>query len=794
MNKVSKKSLAVLCDWCGKEFNVSEEIKAQNEKHYCCVGCENAAAFNNCTLEWEKVSEAQEAEYKYLDQEDIFKQLTNSFPNQVFQVIFQLPAIHCSSCLHTLERLPQKLKGVKSARVNFIKKEITIKFVKAEVTLATIAATLKANGYPPEVLRFDQKEKSRILSDRFLLARLGVTGFATGNIMILSFPEYLGMKEVVDGLSPTLFTALNIAFSLPIIFFGAWPYFYNALKALQKKETDIYVPLAIGISAILFRSFYEVITQTGPGYWDSFSGLIFFLLAGRYVQTRTYEHLSFNKKLEDWFPLHTYRLQENGWQIAAITKLNVGDIIRIKPSEIIPTDGILLSEKATIDYSFLSGESAPELLKKHETILAGGRVLGQSAEIQVEKPTSLSTFTSLWNREEFSKDKFDSQTLLSHLFSKYFTVATIFLALLTGLFWWVVSPDQILNTVSAVLIVACPCALSLGMPFALRAGMLRASKLGFFVRQPEVLQRLSGIKHIVFDKTGTLVNSGVIAFEGKALNTEELSVLSAMVNASHHPVSKAIRAYLESNHTNLSEIEIQVKEFQGLGLKAEYIGKTYLLGSSKLFSRLNPTHFENSGAFFGTEDQILGTFSSKQELKPGVGESLALLKTQGYKLTLLSGDPNNCPSVLAPFFEPENIFMNQSPESKMKVLEEIRCSGQNNRVAMVGDGLNDAGAFQVSDVAIAITDTEYAFTPASDAILRGSAFQMLPSIFSYSHKILLAVKLAFVLSMFYNALALTFAVSGWLTPVFAAILMPISSLSVVGLASLLSSIWAPKTV
>ncbi|MEJ0055581.1 MAG: hypothetical protein WDN75_07940 [Bacteroidota bacterium] len=264
-----------------------------------------------------------------------------------------------------------------------------------------LAQLLASLGYAPLINPAD-KTGAEARADKNLLIKLAVAGFAFGNVMLLSFPEYLGLGKEEHGFGP-VFGYLNIALSIPVIFFSAKDYFINAWKSFSQRQLNIDVPIALGLAALFLRSCFEIITHTGAGYLDSLTGLVFFLLIGRWFQTKTYETLAFDRDYTSYFPLAVLRKEAEEWKAVVIGELAPLDRIRIRNLEVVPADSELVSEKAFIDYSFVTGETRPVKVMLGDLIYAGGRVLGQPVELIVSKPTSQGHLTSLWNNPVFQK-------------------------------------------------------------------------------------------------------------------------------------------------------------------------------------------------------------------------------------------------------------------------------------------------------------------------------------------------------------------------------------------------------
>src|SRR5690606_24874887 len=456
------------------------------------------------------------------------------------KLTFIIPSIHCTSCIWLLENLYKLHEGVSVSRVNFVKKTLAVSYEPRHVHLRQLVEQLATLGSAPDISleRYEKKEHKRITDST--LIKIGVVGFCSGNIMALSFPEYFGVKDSVDTYFGPYFIWLNVLLSMPVFFYGASGYLTSAYRSLRQKVINLDVPISIGISALFGRSLFEVLSGTGPGYWDSLAGLVFFLLIGKWLQNKTFESLSFERNYKSYFPLATTKIVDGKQENILTSELDEGDHILIRNQELIPADSILLSEEAWIDYSFVTGESEPIAKKAGDYIYAGGKQVGPSIEAQVKKAVSQSYLTQLWNDEAFTKDTPMPVTKLTADFSRYFTFITLAVAALAGLFWLIIDPSIALNAFTAVLIVACPCALSLSMPFAMENTMRIFGRNGFYVKHIDIIQHLATITHIVFDKTGTLTQGkeAVVNFLGNTLTREEEAMVKSITAHSTHPLSR----------------------------------------------------------------------------------------------------------------------------------------------------------------------------------------------------------------------------------------------------------------
>ena len=775
---------SVKCFHCGQHC---DEVISSNDKTFCCVGCKSVFEILNennlCEYyAFERNSGVSQlntlqTSFAYLDEPQVRKSILTFDSKDLTKVSFNIPSIHCVSCIWLLENLRKLNSGILHAEVSFGKKSIAVDFDPKLVTLSELAGLLSSLGYPPSI-NLDSSEERNVKTDKTLVYKLAIAGFCFGNVMLFSFPEYLGIDGQDEYLMRT-FSWLNLALSIPVFFFSANGYFSSSLKSFKQKQINIDVPIAAGLLALFLRSSYDIITATGPGYLDSFTGLVFFLLIGRWFQAKTYENLAFDRDFKSYFPLAVSCLAKGEWKPVIIYELKKGNHIRIRNMEIVPADSVLLDNHAYFDYSFVTGEAKPVKVMQGDTVYAGARLIGQPVELIVEKKTSQGHLTSLWNKDSFKKvDESHYQKIIDRA-ARRFTWIVMGIALITGVFWYFYKPSEMWLVLTSVLIVACPCALALAAPFTY-GSMLRAfGRNNFYLKNADVIERLALINAVVFDKTGTVTygNTPDIRFSG-ALTPEELASIKLLTSASTHPLSSVIsKSIAEKNHDELSYF----KEVAGKGVQAMINGRFFQVGSAEFVSFTALVDPNSALVFVSIDDLVKGYFTIRIKTRENIKNMLDRL---GKKcVALLSGDNEADRLRMSSLFNPSvQLLFNQDPHDKLAYVSSLQKEGK--KVLMVGDGLNDSGALKQSDVGIGVTDNTGVFTPACDGILDGKKLVLLDKFIELSGYASTILKIAFAISFFYNAIALTFAITGHLTPLTAAILMPVSSMSVVGFSTL----------
>ncbi len=786
--------MSEICVHCGEDCGKSPII--WNEKPFCCNGCKTVYQLlnENKLFTYYKIDQTPGVKiepqdfgrkFAYLDNPEISCKLFEFSEGDFRKVTLFIPSIHCSSCIWLLENLNHLNKGIKHSRVNFVKKQVSISFSVNEISLRQLVELLASIHYVPNITLQDTEKRKAVKQNKQLLYKIGFAGFAFGNTMLFSFPEYIQGTLGIEEKYRSLFGLLNFLFAIPVLAYSSQEYLLSAFKNLKHKIINIDLPIAIGILAIFIQSSYEIFSKSGAGYMDSLCGFVFFLLIGKWYQNKTYQALSFDRDYKSYFPVAVTKVENNHEISVLLEQIKENDIILIHNQELIPSDSVLLKGEANIDYSFVTGESKPVRKTAGEILYAGGRQIGSSIELKVTSKVEQSQLTQLWNQVE-KEENFGNLSSLIDKVSRNFTLTIILLSLATAIFWSINNPDIVIKAFASVLIVACPCALALSIPFAYGNTMRLFGKKGFYLKNSLVVEKLTKVDTIVFDKTGTITQTDMLSaeFEGAELSENEKSMIKSLTRHSSHPLSNAISNYY-------SQIPVQsvanFRELPSRGLLGEFGEFKVRLGSSEFVTgKLNVQNDTSSNAYISFNNNLKGHFKISNKYRQGLNALFNKLKKK-YDLHLISGDNDSEKKNLSHLFESEeNLHFNQTPSDKLEYIRKLKKDGKN--VLMIGDGLNDSGALNAAHISISIADDVYHFSPACDAILESGHFEQLINYINNSIKTVKIVKLGFIISLIYNLIGLSFAVSGQLSPIIAAILMPLSSVSAVAFVTICTSL------
>lgn len=797
---MSATTTATTCYHCGDECPGS--LLRLEEKTFCCEGCKTVYLVleSGGLANYYKMNAApgasrkkkDESTFAYLDDLTVADKIIRFRDDKIATVVFNLPQIHCSSCIYLLENLWKLHDGVTRVRVDFLKRTAHITFLPGKLSLRGLAELLDRIGYAPD-LRLDSLEKRNDRPDmRKYYYRLGIAFFCFGNIMLLSFPEYFGIEIAAERVYRRMFSWLNLALSLPVMFYSAAPFFRSAWNSVKERSVNMDVPIVLGIIVMFVRSSWEIIAGSGPGFMDTLTSLVFLMLVGRLFQQKTYHTLSFERDYKSYFPVAATVVTPEGHKSKPVSAVKAGDRLLIRNGELIPADGLLFSGNANIDYSFVTGESAPVSKTLGEMLYAGGRQSGSAIEMEVVREVSQSYLTQLWNDSAFRKKENERIASLATKVSKWFTAVVILIAAGAAAAWAGSDTAKAINAFTAVLIITCPCALALSSPFTLGNILRILGRNGIYLKSAGVIETLAAADTIVFDKTGTLTlaGEGRVQWNGPGLGEEDARLVRALVFQSSHPLSRKIFQALPE--TALPPVS-HFREIPGKGIEGIIGQDAVRVGSLSFVRPDQPAPAASSGSsqvYVAINGEIKGWFGVHNVYRQGLKELLARLSKK-YRLFLVSGDNESEKNELSAFFPaPENLHFNQLPADKLQFIRRQNAEG--HTTIMVGDGLNDAGALMESHAGITVTDDINNFTPACDGIADASEFAQFDRLLGLARSGRKIIIGSFIISFLYNVIGLSFAVTGTLSPLAAAILMPISSVTIILFTTLASGIAARR--
>jgi P-type Cu+ transporter len=785
------------CFHCGNEIVKKDEI-IFDEKSFCCNGCKTVYeifSLNDltCYYDFQAAPGATpldiKGKYDFLKNEEIVTKLLEFQEDTTAIVSLYIPHIHCSSCIWILENLQKLQLGINASQVNFPEKKVRITFNPNKTSLRTIVELLSSIGYEPYI-SLDNFEKGKEEVDRSLIYKIGIAFFCFGNIMLLSFPEYFETEEFWINQYRGFFRWLIFALALPTFLYSASGYYVSAWKSIKSGLLNIDIPIALGIVVMFVRSTIDIIFDYGQGFFDSMSGLIFFMLLGKLFQKKTYDFLSFERDYKSYFPIAVTKVEKDGSETAVqVYDIEKGDRLLIRNQELIPVDGILIAEKASIDYSFVTGEAVAIEKKSGDKIFAGGKQIGKVIEIEVLFSVSQSYLTQLWSNDVFQKKVEIKHKTVTDKISRYFTPALLGLALVSFLYWIFIDTNTAFNVFTAILIVACPCALALTAPFTLGNVLRIMGKRKLYLKNAMVIEQLAKVDTLVFDKTGTITTNKKtsITYEGSEFTSSDLKLISNTLRGSNHPLSRRLYEFIpKQDRMEPSEFD----EIIGKGIVAKFETISVKLGSSQFLEHMSENTHKKTKVHVEINGVYKGSYIFNNQYREGL-EQLFEQLAKKYNLVVLSGDNDGEKRILEKMLPINTILVfNQKPEEKLAFIDQLQQQGKN--VMMIGDGLNDAGALAQSNIGISISENVNVFSPACDGILDASQFKKINFFMKYAKNSIKTIYYSFGLSLVYNFVGLSYAVTGHLSPLVAAIIMPLSTITIVSFVTIMSNFYATK--
>lgn len=716
-----------------------------------------------------------------LDDPAVARQLLAFTSDTMHRVRLSIPSMHCTSCVWLLEQLDRLDKGVLRSSVDIMRRQVSIEFDPTRTTLRSIATVLTSIGYEP-VVRIEAGTSQPSNADRSavrsLYLRIGVAGFAAGNIMLFSVAQYFGASTMQPALI-TVFRIASIVLSIPVLVFCASPWFRSALGALRARRVNLDVPVSLGIVVLFARSVADIAGGVGEGFLDSFAGLVLFLLVGRLFQQRAFDALSFDRTYRSFFPLSVRVERKLEEEVLPIERIAIGDIMHIRSGEVIPCDSVLLSQAGYVDYSFVTGEALPVECIEGALLFAGGRIVGSSLKLAAVKDVSHSYLASLWDSSSTRAHR-TTWLHLSDRFGQWFTLVAVGAAAI-GFLVWLPNIAIALNVFTAVLIIACPCALTLAAPITLGTAMGLLGRKGIFLKNIGTMLELERTTDVAFDKTGTLTTTSPdVRYEGRDLSENEREALACVALQSAHPMSRAVAIALGRASAVPSLQRVQhIEEHVGQGITGIVDGMSISIGSSDFVRGTTSNNQNAASVWLRVNDDVVGAVHARPLVREGIRAMIERLQSRA-SVWLLSGDSDRDRDVFSSTFNVNAMYFSQHPTEKVDRINGLR--NAHRHVLMVGDGLNDAGAMRAANVAIAVADDAATLVPACDVIMRAHQLSYLDGLLRYARAMKHVIVFSFTISVAYNTLGLSLALTGILTPLATAILMPVSSLTVIGVS------------
>ncbi|MBL7684425.1 MAG: heavy metal translocating P-type ATPase [Deltaproteobacteria bacterium] len=778
----------VACSHCGNEVPLSLQKEA-GLLSFCCKGCETVYQIlhsNGFDLYYQlkkssrwirralPVSKSNE-DYQYLDDSEFLK---NNSSNKSQCLDFYLEGVHCAACLWLVEKLPEMIPDVEQARLDMGKSIAHIQ-IKPEGSFAKVAKMLDELGYRPhpitqnaDQVQLQQKEQKQDLY------RIGIAAACTGNIMLLAAALYSGLT----GPLARLFSWVSLFLFLPVLFYSAWPFYRSSWASLKTKVLSIDVPIVLAIWVGTFASIGSLFQRKEVIYFDSLSALVLLLLSSRFFLKKIQQGVLNSSKLLSFFTSSKVirkNLQKGLWEQVWSQEVKTGDTLRIQAGETFPVDGLILEGESTINLSLLTGEAMPAPVSKGDLVYAGTRNESNALEIQVESSAFESRLGKIIQQIESSALQKPAVVEFADKISKTFVSVVLAIAVLLVLYFISSQPVVGFERALALIIVTCPCVLAFATPLAISLSIQSAAKEGILIKSPEVIERLNQAHSIVLDKTGTLTEGQFKVLqwmEEVEVKAELASVIVALESRSRHPIARALVRHFEKlGPFGLPEI-INFKEALGVGVSG------FIRGHLWEIRALTPS-YHRAMRFLSKPGTRIGVWKNNQLVAQGIlGDEIRSeakpcidsLQKRGLTAYILSGDQESYVHSVAKALEiPEGRTMAQcSPELKKDLLKNFK------NPVMVGDGANDSLALSSAFVGIAVHGSMEMSLKSADIYLSQAGLHSILQVFDLARRTQGIVYRNFAFSLFYNLLGGIGAILGWVNPLVAAVLMPLSAFTV----------------
>jgi Cu2+-exporting ATPase len=780
---------AAACAHCGLPVPSSDP---SDDAQFCCRACETAygiihgAGLEAYYLERSGTkAPARATGRSYSDFDDpTFRERHVTLGPDGARLRLFLEGVHCSACVWLIERVPRLVPGVTSARLDFAERVVDLVFDPSVAQPSAIARTLDSLGYPPHASSAAQRD-GEIARERALLMRLGVAFALAGNVMLMALALYSG--AAADPAYAALFRWGSLVLAVPSVFYSGSVFLRGGLAALRTRTPHMDLPVAIGILAGFAQSAWNTVTNRGEIYFDTIAVLVFLLLVGRFLTLRHQRGASRALELiAALSPATAHVVEAESIRDVPADALVPNAVVRVEPNERVPADGIVLGGCSSVDTSFLTGESLPEDVKPGSRVYAGTLNTAASLRIRVETAGRDTRLGRLLESVERAQARRAPIVKLADRVAGYFVIVALALSALTFGVWWFLDASVALDHAIALLVVTCPCALGMATPLAVSAALKRAARQGLFFKGGEFLEALARPALIAFDKTGTLTEGklGLVSFVG---DPEVRPLVVAAEARSSHPIGRALVAAWPGERALEAE---WIEERPGAGVTALVAGRTIRIGTASFVEPALEEPFrrelERQAALgrpavaIAIDGAVRAVAAFSDPVREDARDSLDRLRALGYEIAVLSGDqPLVVATVsqnLGPLLEARG---GMSPEQKLAWVEQARRRGP---VIVVGDGVNDAAAMSAADVSIAVHGGAEASLAAADAFTTRPGVGRVVEAVVGARRTLAAIRRGIAFSLAYNLLGVGLCMAGLISPLLAAILMPLSSLTVVSSA------------
>lgn len=803
-NKATAPAQMDTCFHCGFTVpgNMGLWVKINGDSQpACCAGCQAVAQtiVDNGLSDYYRYRDPKAAikpqdlrpesikKNSIYDRENIRTRYVKQSSDGTDEITLMLEGLTCVACAWLIEKQLGKLPGVLSIEINYTSMIAQLNWDQNQIPLSKILTLIREIGYIATPYEPRIQYKQQLLQRSQQIRRIGITAALAMQVMIISVALYFGHYTGMEETWKEFFHKLGLLFTLPIIFYSAQGFFKASFHQLRSLQPGMDVPVCLGLSLAFIASLWTLISGSGDVYFDSIAMFVFLLLVARYFMHSSILAASHSiERLAANTPLWASRL--TGHSVSALSEtvtaeeLSPGDWVRVLAGNVIPADGIVQNGSSTINQAMISGESRPIVVGKDDKVLAGSVNNDSPLVIKVTASGQNTVYSAIEKMTKHGLAQQASDLPLIDLIARWFVTVILLVAGAVAVYWWYISPDRWLSTTVAVLVVSCPCALSLSVPSAYAAATSKLIENGFMLTDARAVERLTKVTHVIFDKTGTLTSDtlrleSVTTFD--ELNSWEAVRLAASLEInSDHPLAKAL---LSANKMPLFKTENwRYKTAQGIC--ATVNGCDYFIGSAKFIEKRTGLNMNSErldyDVLLAAQDCVIAGFKFRQNLRVGVYRLIDYFKAHDKPVMMLTGDRPGPANGLAGELAINNVYSECTPENKLKIVKQLQ-EQQHANILMIGDGINDSPVLAAADVSIAVAGASPLAVSGADIVMAQPGLESIINLDRISKLTSKIIRQNITWAVGYNLLAIPFAASGYITPLFAAAGMSLSSIIVV---------------
>jgi Cu2+-exporting ATPase len=778
----------------GVALTVSVRGKAEP---VCCAGCRAVAAlidehglakFYDFRTAPSRKPLLESGPWAVCDRPEIARRIARELGGGMQELTCRVDGVTCAACTWLLDRGLRAVDGVSDVAVNPLSGEAVIRFDAARTRVSNVLAGIERLGFMPRV-RLGGAPGTDSTAARAQLKRLAVAGLGAMQVMTLSVALYAGAFTQMEAVFKSYFALVSMLIATPVVLYSGGPIFRSAWQSLACRRLGMDVPVALALAAALGASLFNALRGAGEVYFDSATMFVFLLTLGRFLEARARHRAgSVLDALGDLSPLVATRRRGAALERVGTIELAVGDRVLVAPGEAVPADGRLLSADGSFDESLLSGESLGRVRRIGDDVL-GGSLNASCAPVEVEvtrlgADSYVQRVGSLLNRALADRPE---SLAIADRWAAWFVAGLLVVTAIAGCVWLSIAPERAFGVVLALLVVTCPCALSLATPTAFAVALGRLAQRGLLLTSARVLERLRDVRVWMFDKTGTLTEGrlGLARVTTYSVESEAaaLAIAAALEAGLEHPIARALRA---ANGAAADAADVQVRT--GYGVAGTVAGRRYTLGSARYIGAAAAPHTAPNSVYLAEGARLVARIELADSVRPHARAALAALESGGARVTLVSGDERAAVLAVAERLQIRSALAAQSPADKLAVVAAEQAGG--HVVAAVGDGINDAPLLAAADVSVAMQAGSRLAQATADVVFTGDDLRVLARLPAYAAATRSIVRENLTWAAAYNLIAVPLAAAGVLSPWMAAVGMSASSLVVVGNALRLARVLA----